>query len=405
MSIRFASSHSNNMRPLAFQGVLATNCYDQLRTLLERHAAFLARHGMPDAGLLLAEPMHDAQSGCIDWYTEATETPVPLADLPEAEQAAARERLARSAAAMQALFDAQGRSASGRREASGTDPMAIGLLKLALQHPSPADIYVAGGCPVLVNWGFGPGAGEAVPQDILREGTPIAPAPAAPEATNPPAPPATPPKRKVGGMGCIVCLPFLLLLLFLLLAAAGIIRSPLPSGCVARHDDATADRVEPGKATPLDEALVRPIDRANRDAGREPLTPTRSAPARGSDLEIPEDAARTNDLSFLEGCWESETGLVETSTGLPIRVEYCFDRQGRGNQYVHLSNGLSCQGQLTGRFRGDRLAMEASSSTCPDGHGFLPQEVECTGSGQTTRCTGQDQPRNHPAWNARFRRK
>lgn len=404
MSIRFASSHSNSMRPLAFQGVLATNCYDQLRTLLERHAAFLARHGMPDAGLLLAEPMHDAQSGCIDWYTEATETPVPLADLPEAEQAAARERLARSAAAMQALFDAQGRSAPGRREASGTDPMAIGLLKLALQHPSPADIYVAGGCPVLVNWGFGPGAGEAVPQDILRGGTPIAPATAAPEAMNPPAPPATPPKRKVGGMGCIVCLP-VLLLLFLLLAAAGIIRSPLPSGCVARYDNATADRVEPEKAAPLDEALIRPIDRANRDAGREPLTPTRSATARGSDLEIPEDAARTNDLSFLEGCWESETGLVDLLYRQPLRVEYCFDRRGRGRHYWHMGNGQNCQGQLTGRFRGNRLAMEASTAPCPDGTRFDAQEVECTGSGHTTYCRGQDQPRRYPAWDARFRRK
>ena len=69
MSILLTTSRRNDMRPLAFQGMLATNCYDQLSSLLKRHGDFLAAHGMPDAGSFLAEPVHDPRSGSIDWYT------------------------------------------------------------------------------------------------------------------------------------------------------------------------------------------------------------------------------------------------------------------------------------------------------------------------------------------------
>ena len=105
MNTHFATSQRNDMRPLAFEGILATDCYAQLHEFIVQNAAFLRKRGLPDAAFFLAEPMCDAASGQIDWYTTATGTPTPIASLPPKEQTALRAKTDRCLAVLKALTE------------------------------------------------------------------------------------------------------------------------------------------------------------------------------------------------------------------------------------------------------------------------------------------------------------
>ena len=84
-------------------------------------------------------------------------------------------------------------------------------------------------------------------------------------------------------------------------------------------------REKPAPAREEAKPETRPAPRPEPKAEAKP----QPAPRKGEDLKIPEDAARRNDLSFLKGCWVSETGL-HNNHGVPIVGEYCFNGKGGG---------------------------------------------------------------------------
>ena len=73
------------MRALASQGIFATDCYEQLKSIL------LQKLG-PDHAALLAEPQHNAEGNSVDWYAEGNGPAVPLAELSEQDAQALRAR-------------------------------------------------------------------------------------------------------------------------------------------------------------------------------------------------------------------------------------------------------------------------------------------------------------------------
>jgi hypothetical protein len=79
-----------------------------------------------------------------------------------------------------------------------------------------------------------------------------------------------------------------------------------------------------------------PEDKEPEDQPEEPK------PEPTGELEIPEDAYKKNDVSFMEGCWESRAeGLISVVTKLPIVIKYCFNRKGNAVVTVdeHKANG------------------------------------------------------------------
>ena len=655
MDIRLATSLRNEMKPLAVQGVYATDCHAQLRALLARHADFLARQGMPDAGSLLAEPVYDKTSGTIDWYAEGTGPAVCLASLPPAEQKAVLQRMAAYPAAVEALA-----------ERERTDPrssgMGAGLLKAALAHPSKtADVFLVDGHPVLVNWGFAHGVQNTGQDRIMRlggaaqrpqasrahrapraqalpeqnapagqSGQPAAAPPRGPQippASSPAgsgtAAPAQPPlvvlRERTSPLAWLAPLGLGALALWLVFAGLGLAPSPLPEDFLrqeraqdqlerirlAQLDDEEArllaslqaysaqcrpepqtpaetpverkavipDLAAPEPAQPLpevqpspeaakedrkDEPKNEPKDEQPKDEPKEaagetpkdepreapkeapgpreefkpelkaeaPLPAVREtpkdkpsdekqdekpnekpsekqeekpdaalanpdepapffgeapvvpdepeakekpartrpavvrekpatvrekpapskerpaqakpaparekpapareeakpearpaprpepkaeakpqpAPRKGEDLKIPEDAARRNDLSFLKGCWVSETGL-HNNHGVPIVGEYCFNGKGGGTRFVREPNGQRCSGRVQARFTGGGLHIDSQEAPCPNGTKYVPQRVECLGTGSSTHCHGYEIYRGGNRWNHRFRRK
>lgn len=420
------SSRRGDMQALAVRGIFATDCYPQIQGLISRALG-------PDCAALLAEPQHDAAQQRIDWYTSREGSAVPVRDLPPEAAQAVRAKAARHAAAIAEL---------GRRHDATAADMADDMTALVLRHVSEDDLWSVGGEPVLINWGFAPGRAGAQAQDLTRMG--LAPRPVAQTAAPvPPAPP--PPVTPAGGCGCLgrlLPLLLLLLLLWLLAAALGYLPSPLPAACAPTPDTAALDK-EKARTAPLEselETLLRQLrERAalcvppapapqaapktvepffgespREEPKPEPVPKPKPKPApkpapkaqarKGDKMEIPKDAAKQKDLSFLEGCWASDTGLKAVPSGKPVIVEYCFDKRGNGKRYEHVEGNESCVGPGTARFQGNKLHMESPYAQCPDGTRFIPHSIDCTGSGNSTLCKGREHDGKGTRWTARFRK-
>jgi hypothetical protein len=146
---------------------------------------------------------------------------------------------------------------------------------------------------------------------------------------------------------------------------------------------------------PSRETVIVPETRPERD------------PEERRELMIPEQARESNDMSFLQGCWLSATNIYNED-GEPVLAEYCFDQNGRGQRNVRQAELRDCSGPLRARFESNgRLFIESEAAACNDGSAYVPQRVECSGSGDSTQCYGQElNPQNPDSarWQAGFRR-
>ena len=453
MSIRIAVSLRGQMRALASQGIFATDCYEQLKAILQQKLG-------ADHAALLAEPQHNAEGNSVDWYAEGSGPAVPVTELSEPEAQALRAQVGALAADIAGLAKDMTADAQARQALSGQ------LLRLALQHPADEDIWSVNGKPVLINWGFAPGSVGAQPQDLTRLGGVLPPAPPAPVAAPVPVPVAP----RSGCLPWLLPLLLLLLLLWLLGAALGLLPSPLPAGCMpvdrsaleaekqkaAANEDQLAllwrqlqeraalckpvtppvtpptPKVEPKKEeakqpepevvepffgeTPVEPPQVaeapKPQPKPKPEPKQEPpkveppkQEPPKPAPKKNDNLAIPEDAAKKNDLTFLEGCWTSETGLYSHPSNEPIIAEYCFDKSGKGRRFVRERNGQVCSGSASARFQGNQLQFDSSQARCPRGGTYVPQKVECNGQENSTQCKGRELGGANLKWDARFKRK
>ena len=453
MSIRIAVSLRGQMRALASHGIFATDCYEQLKAILQQKLG-------ADHAALLAEPQHNAEGNSVDWYAEGSGPAVPLTELSEPEAQALRAQAGALAADIAGLANDMTADAQARQALSGQ------LLRIALQHPADEDIWSVNGKPVLINWGFAPGSVGAQPQDLTRLGGVLPPAPPAPVAAPVPVPVAP----RSGCLPWLLPLLLLLLLLWLLGAALGLLPSPLPAGCLpvdrsaleaekqkaAANEDQLAllwrqlqeraalckpvtppvtpptPKIEPKKEeakqpepevvepffgeTPVEPPKVaeapKPQPKPKPEPKQEPpkveppkQEPPKPAPKKNDNLAIPEDAAKKNDLTFLEGCWTSETGLYSHPSNEPIIAEYCFDKSGKGRRFVRERNGQVCSGSASARFQGNQLQFDSSQARCPRGGTYVPQKVECNGQENSTQCKGRELGGANLKWDARFKRK
>ncbi|MBC7953173.1 MAG: hypothetical protein H7Z12_15305 [Rhodospirillaceae bacterium] len=105
--------------------------------------------------------------------------------------------------------------------------------------------------------------------------------------------------------------------------------------------------------------------------------PVASVPVKGSALVIPPSARQTGDLSFLDGCWNNDTGLQNAKTGERVTVLYCFDRVGGGN-VNYRERAKACTGSVLARIDGaGTLSISVGSASCNDGQSYATEFVRC----------------------------
>ena len=153
-------------------------------------------------------------------------------------------------------------------------------------------------------------------------------------------------------------------------------------------------KVEPPKAEPPKEpepeVATLPVPQAKPEPPKEP-EPVEKPREQPRNLKIPD---KPTDMAFLEGCWLAEVGkLVNTTTGLPISVKFCFDKRGRGEvliqEFDEQKRKVSeCRGAATGRLLDATTLLidDGGSIRCPDGSDYTRHEVFCENKGDIAVC-------------------
>jgi hypothetical protein len=156
------------------------------------------------------------------------------------------------------------------------------------------------------------------------------------------------------------------------------------------------DAPPPGAAettTPDPSPAPPPTDTPPTDMS--PPTDTSPTPADPSGpatpLTIPEDAVGSDDTSFLDGRWRSDTGLQD-STGNPIKLGYDF-KGGKGSVSLQRSVGDKrsvCTGPASSAMKDGKLLITQGQIRCEDGSAFSAPRVVCSpaGAGGRAECQG-----------------
>lgn len=158
---------------------------------------------------------------------------------------------------------------------------------------------------------------------------------------------------------------------------------------------------KPEQPTSVDIAALLPVADDPKPDRADPQQPSnskeeksdKSAPSRGGqELQIPKDARKRNDLSFLKGCWETNDIVlysnVEEANPVPrrSRATLCFGNSGGGGIIYH---NEGCDAAVQAHFSGQSMLIHAKrSSLCKRDNRYIAvRTFTCDGEGASTRCS------------------
>lgn len=118
----------------------------------------------------------------------------------------------------------------------------------------------------------------------------------------------------------------------------------------------------------------------------EPQTTAQKKPTSGQAMKIPPNAAKTGDVSFLEGCWRGYR--PEYHSKRMITERFCFDDSGVGKRTINdPAYAGDCYGATRALINKDGvLHMKSQEAICTSGETWGPSEMTCKGEGEQTPC-------------------
>ncbi|MBQ9451717.1 MAG: hypothetical protein IJU65_00260 [Desulfovibrio sp.] len=122
-----ASTPKAHMHALAYQGIMVSECFPQLRDMLRRKFG-------DDYVLLFAEPVFNQTEGSVDWYTPVQGTVQQLSDLPQQEQNTIRSTLMHMGNEIRRFAEELKQSPDALKLTRGN------LLELALSFPDDSSL-------------------------------------------------------------------------------------------------------------------------------------------------------------------------------------------------------------------------------------------------------------------------
>jgi hypothetical protein len=412
------------VRPLGVRGEPLHNWASPLRSAIRR------RLGDATADLL-ADPQLHEDGKAIDWYAGWTGEVTKVADLEPARRGeilaevdAALAEIARLGATL---------SVAGLGEESG---MIGRSLQLAARKPAESFVFLVGGRPVVVCWGYEKEAaasliGPALPR--LPERRSVLDAPAA----RPMLPVRAVPRSIPWLRTLLLALPLLLLL------AGGmwLLRELLPADpdtALATREGPPAPPAPPPPADPLpaikaslstEEARAKALqlelatiqgELKKRVADCRPPEPPKETPKppqianavpppqpkaapvpappppppqpqqpRDGRMRIP--ATPTHDFSFMAGCWRTDPFKHERVQMQAGVSSYCFDANGNGSLEWRRGR-TACRTRARAVFNGPNLALRDNDTTCNDGSHWYADQLVCQrGADNVADCYGRSQ--------------
>ncbi|MDR2459344.1 MAG: hypothetical protein LBE38_00970 [Deltaproteobacteria bacterium] len=301
-------------------------------------------------------------------------------------------------------------------EESSPEPRFIGKFFLKLSSKiagvlagieGPLKVFFVGDKPVLAGWGLlfkAPSNAQKVPITVLKPPEPINPFPEPGAFSQPIIAPSTQrptlekPKSKINWL-IWVLISFLSFLLVLVLA---VLLFPNFRSSIMEAVNPSIDTVEPDTQLALQDAppsgngtLTEPFAEdlpaaAVPPSGNETLTEpfAENLPPPAAVPQIP------SALSFLEGCWVSESGIADSRDHNTIFYTYCFDNKGRAtvslDEYDESQQPIgTCSSVAKATLEGDTLKIRDGGLSCPHGGDYLPTTVICQSSDSLSQCTVQ----------------
>ena len=142
---------------------------------------------------------------------------------------------------------------------------------------------------------------------------------------------------------------------------------------------------QPDKA-PVEEPKTQAPSKPEAPKTQTPPQTAQTKPKPGDPLRIPPDAAKTGDLSFLEGCWRG-TRPEYTSKRI-ITERFCFDKNGNGKRTIDDPQYAGkCTGAAKGSFDAQgRLIVTSEQGYCTGGARWGKAHMVCQGEGNSTPC-------------------
>lgn len=127
---------------------------------------------------------------------------------------------------------------------------------------------------------------------------------------------------------------------------------------------------------------------ADQDEGKE----SQSDPALKKMLKIQSAHRQNQDISFLEGTWQSDPmATAEKTSNAGVVLNYQIDATGKGTTKITIANQTQCQTTIEARFLEDgRLSIrDLADAKCDDQSSFKRLTILCQGEGDQTTCEGQ----------------
>ncbi len=417
-----------------------------------------------DVAAMLAVPQVNEAGDAVDWYAPGGTLVVPWSSAAADEREAMRVQMQAARERVIAHGASLAEQLRNRPAASAADDFEVyaRLLPLVMRIPDESHIYAVDGKPVLTFWGF---ANPRQPDlDVIRDLRP--PTAAVPPVAAPAAAPlaAVAAHRSWRWLWWLLLPLFgLALLLFFLRSCQpallpDALRPVLPDvalpgvsvpevkvpgvivpggmvsggtvsgGTVVGGADAAAASPADAASSPQGETPVPPqADAAKSDTPSSPqgdnaaatppqpetpsspqddkagTPPQANAPDKGSPLIIPPQAAAANDPSFLNGKWNSTSGLMDGRTGLPVTMEQEF-KNGKGKTTIRRGDGTVCVGTNTATMQGGKLVIVGDADAkCSDGSHYGQTRVECQ-PGKDGRAVCAGKQANGPDYSVDMRR-
>ncbi|MBX3503477.1 MAG: hypothetical protein KF889_28895 [Alphaproteobacteria bacterium] len=425
------------VRPLGVRGEPLHQAHEQIRGVVRRRLG--ERHAR-----LLAEPQPDESGRRIDWYSDLPGAVVPFAEL-------APERKASLLAEVAKLSDDIAHLAASLKAAPSDDAQLTGrALELTARRPSDDYIFLIDDQPVIVAWGYEPdAAGTLLPPPMVPAAAPAAVAPAATTAA--PAAVLASGPATLAAAAPFPWLRWLLIGLFAILLA--LIASYFLRQCSPVGPDVAVTQLPPPPAPPAPPPPPDPAVGLNKDLGAaqddeaklratlaslrdelkakradckppeppkpppkppqavekkpdppkpppkppqvvekkpDPPKPPAVPPAPPGDDRLRMPKAPTNDYSFLQGCWRTDT-FKHGPAIRPGFATYCFDSRGNGSMEFRFDNGVTCRAPATARFNGGQLAVVDADTTCSPRGRWAQDHLYCQpGANGVAFCSGSN---------------
>ncbi len=191
---------------------------------------------------------------------------------------------------------------------------------------------------------------------------------------------------------------FVVFIVFSIITGGKVVASYAPVQLAPTGDVTLTNEMKKGAKLQYDLNALRSLALQKREECKElPFSslekPAAFAVLPGNEIKLPSNSG-SSDVSFIQGCWNSDAGLSDSVTNNPVIVKYCFDSAGNGSRSIFHASYV-CTGTAIAAMRenGELVIKDMEKATCSGqvSKSYNPYTTVCQNDGNgKVRCLMQN---------------